>query len=367
MKDDNDRAREGTLPSDPEEGTEEMPRPAEVRTPEQILGPMWKTLGELEAGFFDSPPPEPRWLLTRGERGTGAVRMGKVGLVVAAGGIGKTQALVLLALAVATGGWWLGSFHAATPGRVLLALGEEDLEEVKRRMYATAWMLGLSAEEKRLAADRIVVLPLCGIPVALVARPEKFAEAEETAFLAAMRAKLAEHADWSLIALDPLSRWAGADTETDNASATRFIEAAETLAAPAYGAPAVIIAHHTPKATRNNNGPITPRGASALYDGARWVSTLEEKTFAERDDADPMPFELVEFAVIKSNLSPRGEPVLLLKDKRHNGALRPLHPSEREELELWRQANTKRKPEKDPGRGKGADSRPTEKDPGRGV
>lgn len=34
MKDDNDRAREGTLPKDPEEGAEEMPRPAEVRTPE---------------------------------------------------------------------------------------------------------------------------------------------------------------------------------------------------------------------------------------------------------------------------------------------------------------------------------------------
>lgn len=108
MKDDNDRAREGTLPRDPAEGAEPMPKGEEqARSAAAELLRRWEKYGKLAPDTFTTAPPEPKWLLTRGDRSKsknapGALRLGKVGMLVAAGGVGKTQALVLLAIAVAT-------------------------------------------------------------------------------------------------------------------------------------------------------------------------------------------------------------------------------------------------------------------------
>lgn len=343
MKDDNDRAREGTLPRDPAEGAEPMPKGEEqTRNAAAELLRRWEKHGKLSPDTFTTAPPEPKWLLTRGDRSKaqvpGALRLGKVGLLVAAGGVGKTQALVLLAIAVATGGWWLGTFHVATPGRVLLALGEEDAEEVHRRIYQAAKMLGLSASDRALVLERIVVLPLAGVPVGLVEKDRMTGNVTTTDILDALRKKLTEGGEWSLIALDPLSRWAGAETETDNASATRFIEAAETLVT-SPGTPTVLLAHHTPKADRKNRtGPSTPRGASALYDGARWVATLEafEPSDYGAKDGARLPFDVLELAITKSNYAERGAPLRLTRDRSNSGALRPLTAPEEKSLEDWK-------------------------------
>lgn len=344
MKDDNDRARDRTLPRDPAEGAEPMPKGERTAAAELVR--RWDEHGKLAPDMFTKAPPEPQWLLTRGDRSKGkpskpgAMRLGKVGMLVAAGGIGKTQALVLLAIAVATGGWWFDAFHVATPGRVLLALGEEDPEEVHRRIYSASRMLGLGAAELALVLERIVVLPLAGVPVGLVEKDRVTGNVTTTTVLDALRKKLAEGGDWSLIALDPLSRWAGAETETDNASATRFIEAAETLVT-SPGTPAVVLAHHTPKADRNRkpgSGPSTPRGASALYDGARWVATLEAlepSDFGAKEGAPPMPFDVLTLAITKSNYAERGEPLRLTRDRSNGGALRPLIASESASLDGW--------------------------------
>lgn len=339
--DDNDLHKAGKL-GDMEDGA--VPMPKGERTAAAELVRRWDEHGKLAPDMFTKVPPEPRWLLTRGDRSKGkpskpgAMRLGKVGMLVAAGGIGKTQALVLLAIAVATGGWWFDAFHVATPGRVLLALGEEDPEEVHRRIYSASKMLGLGDAEHALMLERIVVLPLAGVPVGLVEKDRVTGNVTTTPVLDALRKKLAEGGDWSLIALDPLSRWAGAETETDNASATRFIEAVETLLT-APGTPAVVLAHHTPKADRKNRtGPSTPRGASALYDGARWVATLEalEPTdCGAKDNTSPLPFDVLELAITKSNYAERGEPMRLTRDRSNGGALRPLSPSQKASFDEW--------------------------------
>ena len=277
--------------------------------------------------------PEPRrWLLTREHRShpqdavdnVGVLPLGKVGMLAAGGGVGKTMALVQLALAVATGRSWLDTFRTPNPGRVLLALAEEDAEEVQRRVYNAACVMKLTAEQRSMAVANIVVLPLAGCSVALVAG--EGGHVEETDTLRALRARLAKDVDgepveWRLIILDPLSRWAGADTEKDNAAATRFVEAIETLALQSSGNPTVLLAHHTAKATRGNeaNDAGAARGASALTDGVRWVANLDN------DGGDAALLTIP----TKSNYSRAdGFRVALVRDRDHGGALRPMTPDE---------------------------------------
>jgi RecA-family ATPase len=315
----------------------------------------WVSARDLRCFDVSARPAPRRWLLMRepeGERETnridpegeaeaiGYLPMGKVGMVVAAGGLGKTMALCQLAIAVATRRRWLarrdggrdvGGFLVppGAAGRVLLALAEEDAEEAHRRLYDGAYAVGLTREERELAADRIDVLPLAGVAVAFTAG-DGAGNTKPTLVLEALRARL-EHraaqagAEWRLIVLDPLSRFAGNDTEKDNAAATRFVQAVETLAR-ASGGPTVLLAHHVSKAARAGeaDGANAARGASGLTDGVRWVANLEQA----KDGRS------LSLALAKSNYSPPARPVVLLRGER--GALRAASEDERSQLESER-------------------------------
>ena len=96
----------------------------------------------IDVSWLTEAPKEPEWLLRRTfQRGngesdtTGFLPRGKVGMIAAEGGAGKTMALIQLALAVATGIDWLEYQTAPPNGRVLIALGEEDEMELRRRIY----------------------------------------------------------------------------------------------------------------------------------------------------------------------------------------------------------------------------------------
>src|SRR5690606_14405710 len=98
----------------------------------------------------DEPPPQ-RWLLMRWyqRRDHGVFPRGRTGLLTATGGVGKTYALIQLALAVAGGGFWLDTFRATEAGHVCLALAEEDADEARRRLWRAANALELSTEQRR--------------------------------------------------------------------------------------------------------------------------------------------------------------------------------------------------------------------------
>lgn len=332
-KDENDKLRGGEL-GDVEDGLEPMPGGGPVLTSADPFGPLWKPLGVALPDLFTKTLTPPRWLLER--EGKGVLRLGKVGLFVAAGGVGKTQALVQLAVSVAINATsaadraatrWFDTFQVVQPGRVLLALAEEDEDEVVRRIRSAAGLLGLTAAQRADVLANVVALPLAGTPVGLVKHDPIERVTALTATLAALQAKLAESDGWSLIVLDPLSRWAGPDSETDNAAATKFIEAVETLVR-APGGPAVLVAHHTPKASRDSKSGVataSARGASALTDGARWVATL-----VPQDDLDEAPTDVVAFEIVKSNYAARGKPLLLRREEAHSGALRRMTDGEQE-------------------------------------
>lgn len=232
---------------------------------------LWRTLADA-GRWFDTAPPPRRWLLKHGNEG--ALPMGKVGMLVAGGGNGKTMALVQLALAVALGKQWLDTFEVPDEGqgRVLIALGEEDAEEVQRRFYRAAEAMGLTHEERSRAAGLIVALPLAGKPVALTAKNDA-GNIAETEALDWLRRHL-QNETWSLVILDPLSRFAGDDTERDNAAATRLVQAIETLVKGGDG-PTVLLAHHSSKSSLSE-GTANARGSSALTDGCRWVAAMNK-------------------------------------------------------------------------------------------
>ncbi len=224
--------------------------------------------------------------------------LGKAGVLSAEGGAGKTQALVQLAIAVITGRPWLGHFAIgadAVGRRVLLALGEEDLEETHRRVYDVARALGLAPDEREAVARLLVVLPLAGEPVALLRRGA-LGGLEETPELVALRRLLTETAGpegWALVVVDPLSRWCGPDAEADNGAATRTVQALESLVR-APGGPTVLAAAHSSKLARRA-GSVDTRGVTGITDGLRWEGTLrvqdDEVYFrqAKSNYSRPMP------------------------------------------------------------------------------
>lgn len=312
----------------------------------------WKTLHELGGlDWFAIAPPHRRWLLElagldadTGERSTGVLPLGKVGMLAAAGAAGKTMALVQLALAVATGREWLDTYTTPNPGHVLLALGEEDIEEVRRRIFYAAKLMRLTDEQRQLAADRIVALPLAGTRLALT-EPG----AETSPVLEELTDLLNESGhEWRLIVLDPLSRFAGCDTEKDNAAATIFIEAVETLL-EVPGRPTVLLAHHTNKSSRGDDGNATAtnavRGSSGLTDGARWVSQLEPYKLEFKDDEDR-----VTLAFSKTNYTRRLPRLVLVRCD--GGALRAETEAERKEREQHEREQPK------PGAGRPQSSKP---------
>jgi RecA-family ATPase len=259
--------------------------------------------------------PKPREWLLRDARRTnldGLLPRGKAAQLIAEGGAGKTMALVQLAVAIATGEDWLGKFRPWEPGRVFLGLGEEDAEEARRRIYRA------TRSGRQPPEGSIVVLPLCGVPCALMERDDNRAS-KPSVFLAELRSYLVASGPWDLIALDPLSRFGGPDVETDNAAATAFVQAVESIV-ELTGA-TVLVAHHTNKAARNG-GPVTGaagRGSTALFDGFRWQASLAE---VETDDGA----KLVTLAFTKSNYSRKAEELILRRDD--SGVLVPVGEAE---------------------------------------
>jgi hypothetical protein len=216
-----------------------------------------------------------------GDRGLGMLPRGKVGILAAAGGVGKTYALCGLALAVVTRRHWLGHFPVGEcHGRAVLVLGEEDPAELRRRLHVQARAMNLG-EADAAAVAGILALPGAALDSLALTHPEEQGGVA-TPFAGALfehLRRIAEDAGvgWDVVILDPLSRFAGPDVETDNAAATRLVQVLERFT-QLPGSPAVLVAHHTTKTSRADGTPneaTAIRGSSALVDGARWAANMD--------------------------------------------------------------------------------------------
>lgn len=279
----------------------------------------WEFPSDFE-GFLLERPPVRRWLLRWPDRdgkpcvpreGDGMLARGRVGMLTAEGGAGKTAALIQLGMCVLTGKPWFGHFHTPAPwgaesGKVCLLLAEEDRDEVWRRAHAIGTAMQLSPDEIEMVGKGMVALPLAGEVLHLLTQAGHGGAINETYEFRMLRDQLrleaGEHG-WALIGIDPLARVAGIDAEGDNTLATRLVQAVETLVT-LPGEPAVMIAAHSSKLARRGEafgtGEADARGVTGLTDGVRWHATLTRR------------LAQVEFRQRKSNYSrPMADPLVL--------------------------------------------------------
>ena len=312
-----------------------------VATIREKLAAKWKTLGELD--WLGTEPPKRECLFafpTTGNNQEDAIPLGRVGLFTGGGGQGKSWLLTQLAVSIASGSVWLDTYTPTKAGRVLLVFAEEDADEMHRRVKWAAEGLGDEAKKKLQA--NLVPLPLMGgdVPPALTRTDPVSHQTTETAFAEVLREKLHEE-EWRLVVLDPLARFAGPEVEVDNAAATRFVETLETLTR-GRGTPALVMSHHTTKASRSASGDETAaRGASALVDGARWVAHVEAATKGD-SSATSKRKKIHSFAVFKFTKVNYGVwPEELTLKRGEHGVLHLADDAEEAELERLKKGESK--------------------------
>ncbi len=144
---------------------------------------------------------------------------------------------------------------------------------------------------------------------------------------------------FSLVVIDPLSRFGGRESETDNFAATRFVQSLESLASPTCS---VLNSHHTRKISRGGRRSMlrAAEGASALVDGARWQCALVVEALSFEDEATRLRLgEIVKLGVTKSNYAAKPAPVVLRRDLDHGGALVPVDGDDLKFIEAARTAS----------------------------
>jgi RecA-family ATPase len=284
--------------------------------PKALRAPLRSILDSGE-DWFGAPPARREYLFRRD--GAGAFPRSEVGLMAGPGGRGKSWLNCQLALSVATGRPWLDTFEITRPGRVLLALGEEKNEELRRRIHYAARTMELTPEELADAAANIVPMGLHGEHVNLIEGEGR--DVSTTAVFRAFERRLAE-GEFALLIFDPLSRFAP-DAESNNAAVTMAVQAFESLTM-GPGNPSVLLCHHSNKQSRadgSKGGANMVRGVTGLTDAVRWECQLTGST----EDDLALHFS-------KGNYGPAAEDLALERRQGEHGFIRAIDPELRAEL-----------------------------------
>lgn len=257
------------------------------------------------------------------------IRKGIVGMLVGAGGVGKTHALAQLALSITTGIPWFGKFPVEQPGYVFLGLGENAEEDIHRLLRKIVSSLSKNTQDSTFfekdpfqeASKRLAIMSVTGSDATFIhqGQPTPFFES----FLSELKAKEPD-SGWSCIILDPISRFLGADAETDNAAATRFISLLERITLELKGRPTVLFGHHMNKSGigSKNTDQAAARGSSAITDGVRWQANLEK--VKKEEDETLYEVNQIIFRTVKSNFTAILSEIKLQKDT--YGCLRGIDP-----------------------------------------
>lgn len=259
------------------------------------------------------------------------IRKGIVAMLVGSGGVGKTHALAQLAISIATGIPWFGKYPVESTGHVFMGMGENSEEDIHRLLRKIVKKLFLQQEtffkENPLveASKRLAVASFNGADSSFIYKGQPTQPYE--ILLQELKEKEPKEG-WSCIILDPISRFLGADAETDNASATRFIALLERLTLELKGHPTVLFGHHMNKnaGTARNTDQAAARGSSAITDGVRWQANLERVRKNTGNDEEEYELDQVVLRGVKSNFTAILPPQRLRKDE--NGVLFAQDPNQ---------------------------------------
>lgn len=270
---------------------------------------MFNPLALTFEGLNTKPEPLPV-LLSRSD--APYMLRGDVCAIVGQGGVGKTQMAIQLALSVAVGSpLFDGMPLPESPGRTMVVLGETSVDRFRHRL----WPLRQQLEGfDDCTLGNLEYQALRGQDCAFIEQRGYGDSWRTTSFFRRMWAHLARESrrqPYSLIVLEPASRFAGPGVETDNAAATAFVAALERLT-QLPGQPAVLVCHHVNKGAVRASGkdmlfdPTAARGSSAFVDGCRWVANMAEV------DSEGQP--LVGLNVVKANDVQKGLPMVFKRE-----------------------------------------------------
>lgn len=243
-------------------------------------------------------------------------RMGRVGGLVSAGGIGKSMLALELAVAVASPLKEANLLGIDIPkhGRVLYLSGEDDIEEFQNRMHSIHKILELSGKGDEIVAHLEQNLEI----VDLEDSPRDFLE--YTVF--------EKFNAWAkgarLVIIDTLSMFHSGD-ENSNTEMSKLVSRFKLLAK--RNGCCVLYLHHTSKGMAKDNRQDeqqSTRGASALVDNCRMISYLagmskEEYGRLKGENRGSMPFpekerkRWVSFGISKQNGGGHVDPIWLTR------------------------------------------------------
>jgi hypothetical protein len=271
-----------------------------------VVAPLFDLQEARVDRFLNCDPPPREWLLVD------CLPLGKVGLLVAPGGTGKSQLALQLAVAVATGGMLADWWQVGAKGRVLALFAEEDEEELHRRVSAILRGMAFTSEQHADLRKNLFIRSMTASDN-LMTKAEAWGSVTRTPFAERLCATVKDLPDLKLIVIDPVSRFRGGN-ENDAEDATRFVEAAE-LIAKKTGA-TVLLLHHTNKASTQagEQHQGAARGSSALTDGVRFQMNLAALTEPQADELcieKDSKHEYITVKVTKSNYAPAGGTVCL--------------------------------------------------------
>jgi len=254
--------------------------PAPEAPPE--AAPSTKLAGrEFDTSRFLEPPPPRKYALH-------GLPVGKVGLLVSAGGTGKSTLALGLAASFITGRNLFGLLPADPPrGKVLYVSVEDDAErvwEVMRHLDEAAGgaILGMPDFPGMF---RLLALDEVGFSIGTWKQGFDVVPSGDMRELAAIMAEGRP----ALTILDTLNRSLGGLLENDNNAMAGAIGILERAAKPAGSA--FLVLHHASKAAAlGGMGDVqqAARGAGAIADNSRWVSNLTGMT-EEEAQAEGVP------------------------------------------------------------------------------
>jgi hypothetical protein len=284
---------------------------SQFSTQPNVSSPLMTSGQRLKSGLINlsNTPPPPRDFVWED-----LVLAGKVCVLAGFGGVSKTMLLMMLAVSIALGKDFLGKLVKV--GCVLLILGEEDQEEIDRRINAICFALGLSAYEKALVVDRIRAFPMIGQDARFAQIKDGSAEGTDfpdEVIEAAKKLEAEAAVPLALIGLDHAGVIHGGNFNAREDVVQTMGQVGKL--ATETGAATMVLAH-SPKGAMNTDEPNQNNvtGSAAWSDLARVVFVLKRMTGPEgkpfgKGQADLSKY--VSFSVVKNNYGPTGDKIWL--------------------------------------------------------
>ena len=255
-------------------------------------------LDDWHVARFKGEPPEMEYLVE------GIFPQGVPALLAASGGIGKSFALLDLALKVAL-------FRGDDPfeitpfafggrvtkgGKVVFLTAEDSADSVHRRLAQIS-----TSDEIEKASPNLVVVPLPDATGAIALVNEGMGVVSMTEHYHDLMDQLLHMEDVALVIIDPLQAFCWADVNADPKAAQVWWTAMSSICAKTGAT--LIVAHHMRKdglngITRAEEAREAIRGSTALVDGARLVYAM----WAISGDAEISPCKALALPLNKQSI-----------------------------------------------------------------